>query len=56
MAEALSDLGIQDPVPEQQWQDWASSLLYAPELVDIPTPYGFDRWQDWASRMLETAI
>lgn len=56
VVEALSLYGVQSPPSEEGWKDWASSLLYNPDLATIPTPYGFDTWLEWASRATETTL
>ena len=34
------------------WQEWATGLVRAPELAQrvLPDPYGFPDWRDWAER------
>jgi hypothetical protein len=54
VAEQLAEYGISSPDNEAAWKDWASALLYVPELATIPDPNSFDLWDDWASRVLET--
>jgi hypothetical protein len=56
VVEALSKYGVQNPVSEDQWAEWANSLLYNPELATIPSPYGFNSWLDWASRVTEATL
>lgn len=54
VAEQLAVFGILAPYDDTNWQDWAASLLYAPELAAFPEPYGFADWREWARRLLET--
>lgn len=52
-ADNLWQLG---PVPklarEDEWQDWAATVLGTGTLRDInlPNPYTFTDWRDWADR------
>lgn len=54
VAEQLAEFGILAPDSEDAWKDWASALLYVPELAVVPDPNLFDDWVEWASRILET--
>ena len=54
VADILADQGVMNPISEEDWKTWGSSLLYSPELAFVPDPYGFPSWQDWASRVAET--
>lgn len=54
VAEQLAQYGILKPTSEAAWKQWASSLLYIPELAVIPSPLGFKDWTTWASRFYET--
>lgn len=51
------DPNIAFPTTEENWQDWASSVLSAPTfyLYDVPNPYEFSDWREWARRLLEVA-
>lgn len=56
VCEQYADSGVQQPVEEAYWQDWARHLLAVPELAFIPDPSGFGSWREWASRAVGTNV
>lgn len=56
VTEALARYGVREAVSQDAWKDWASSLLYQPELASIPTHDGFADWSEWASRVVEANL
>lgn len=56
VCEQYAGQGVQDPVSEANWQEWARYLLYVPALAFIPDPSGFKSWKDWASRTVGTFV
>lgn len=42
--------GIEQRVPEERWQEWATQFVSLPEHAgdNLPRPQFFKSWQDWA--------
>jgi hypothetical protein len=56
VTEALARFGVREATSQDAWKEWASSLLYQPELATIPTPDGFADWSQWACRVVEANL
>lgn len=54
VAEQLAGFGVQAPVDEATWQEWAESLFHEPQFGLAPSPVGFNDWRDWASSFRST--
>lgn len=54
VAEQYAGQGVQDPLPEAAWKDWAMSLFYVPQLAFLPNPEAFTSWREWADRVVGT--
>lgn len=56
VAEQLATYGVDAPTSEELWREWACSLLYVPQLADVPDPTAFGSWREWGTRLLETPL
>lgn len=56
VCEQYANSGVQHPVEEASWKEWALALLYVPELAFLPNPAGFNSWREWASRVVGTQV
>jgi hypothetical protein len=54
VSEQLAAYGVQAPVSEAAWREWAQSLFHEPQLGSAPSPLGFTDWRDWASSFRAT--
>ena len=56
MVEAYSTQQLQMGLPEDKWQEFATSLLAIDVFNNdaVPQPYAFDRWNEWAEAVVNT--
>lgn len=54
VVEQYAGMGVQDPLPEAAWKDWARSLFFVPQLAFIPDPEAFAGWRAWADQVVGT--
>ena len=54
LTEQLAAYNVPAPV-EEQWVDWASTLLSSPQLSGqgLADPRGFGDWQAWAAQLVQ---
>lgn len=52
--EELSQYNIGNASNEDEWQEWATSVVHNPELESqgLPDPRLFDSWRDWATQFM----
>ena len=50
--DSLPQLNLPMATTEDEWKDWAESMILDNDLVNVPLPESFDSWQNWAEYFL----
>lgn len=50
--DSLPQLNLPMATTEDEWKDWAESMILDNDLVDVPLPESFTSWQNWAEYFL----